>query len=162
LLPQSAPFFAARIWLRDSRIDAAAIAAHFGSVSVVTFIAAQQFTERSGQPADAVLVALLVALEIPAILIGLALAKGAQGIRWAQVREVLTGKTAVLLIGGMAIGALSGSAGIKHIDTMYFQLFQGTLMLCCLCWTWAVWRQHSSKAAGARRFGSPALPLCCP
>ena len=38
----------ARIWLRDNRIEAGAIAAHFGSVSAVTFIAAQQFAERSG------------------------------------------------------------------------------------------------------------------
>lgn len=122
-------YMMAKGWLRDGRIDAAALAAHFGSVSAVTFIAAQQFTERSGQPADAILVALVVALEIPAILIGLALAKGGEGIRWHQVREVLTGKTALLLIGGMAIGYLSGKDGIAKVDAMYFQLFQGTLML---------------------------------
>ena len=122
-------YLTAKLWLRDSRLDAAAMAAHFGSVSAVTFIAAQQFTERSGQPADAVLVALVVALEIPAILIGLALAKGSDGIRWQQIREVLAGKTALLLIGGMAIGFLSGDDGIAKVDAMYFQLFQGTLML---------------------------------
>ena len=122
-------YFIAKLWLRDSRVDAAALAAHFGSVSAVTFIAAQQFTERSGQPADAVLVALVVALEIPAILIGLALAKGSDGLRWHQIREVLTGKTALLLIGGMAIGAISGKEGIARVDAMYVQLFQGTLML---------------------------------
>lgn len=122
-------YFIAKWWLRDSRLDAAALAAHFGSVSAVTFIAAQQFTERSGQPADPVLVALVVALEIPAILIGLALAKGTSGLRWHQIREVLTGKTAVLLIGGMAIGAISGKEGVARVDAMYVQLFQGTLML---------------------------------
>ncbi len=122
-------YFLAKIWLRDNRIDAAAIAAHFGSVSAVTFIAAQQFSERSGQAADSVLVALVVAMEIPAILIGLALAKGAQGIRWHNVREVVTGKTALLLLGGMAIGALSSKDGLAKVDAMYFQLFQGTLML---------------------------------
>jgi uncharacterized protein len=122
-------YFIAKTWLKDSRIDAAALAAHFGSVSAVTFIAAQQFTERSGQAADGFLVALVVALEIPAILLGLALAKGNEGIAWHQVREVITGKTALLLIGGMAIGAISGKAGIASVDAMYFQLFQGTLML---------------------------------
>lgn len=122
-------YFLAKAWLRDSRIDAAAIAAHFGSVSAVTFIAAQQFSERSGQPADSVLVALVVVMEIPAILIGLALAKGAQGIRWHDVREVVTGKTALLLLGGLAIGALSSKDGLAKVDAMYFQLFQGTLML---------------------------------
>lgn len=122
-------YFIAKWWLRDSQVDAAALAAHFGSVSAVTFIAAQQFTERSGAPADPVLVALVVAMEIPAILIGLALAKGSDGLRWHQVREVLTGKTALLLIGGMAIGAISGKEGIARVDAMYVQLFQGTLML---------------------------------
>jgi hypothetical protein len=122
-------YFLAKIWLRDGRIDAAAMAAHFGSVSAVTFIAAQQFSERSGQSADSVLIALVVAMEIPAILIGLALAKGAQGVRWHDVREVVTGKTALLLLGGMAIGVLSSKDGLAKVDAMYFQLFQGTLML---------------------------------
>ena len=129
ILTALSAYAVAKAWLKDSRLDAAALAAHFGSVSAVTFIAAQQYTERSGQPADAILVALVVALEIPAILIGLALAKGANGIKWKQVREVITGKTALLLLGGMAIGFLSGKDGIAKVDAMYFQLFQGTLML---------------------------------
>jgi len=154
-------YFTAKLWLRDSRLDAAAMAAHFGSVSAVTFIAAQQFTERSGQPADAVLVALVVALEIPAILIGLALAKGGDGIRWQQVREVLTGKTALLLIGGMAIGYLSGKDGIAKVDAMYFQLFQGTLMLFMLDMGMTAARQLRSVGREAFRLGlyATALPL---
>ena len=122
-------YFIAKAWLRDNRINAAAMAAHFGSVSAVTFIAAQQFSERTGQAADSVLVALVVAMEIPAILIGLALAKGSRGIRWHDVREVVTGKTALLLLGGLTIGALSSKDGLAKVDAMYFQLFQGTLML---------------------------------
>lgn len=154
-------YVAAKLWLGDSRIDAAAMAAHFGSVSAVTFIAAQQFTERSGQPADAVLVALVVALEIPAILIGLALAKGGDGIRWHQVREVMTGKTALLLIGGMAIGYLSGKDGIAKVDAMYFQLFQGTLMLFMLDMGMTAAGQLRSVGREALRLGlyATALPL---
>lgn len=154
-------YVAAKLWLGDSRIDAAAMAAHFGSVSAVTFIAAQQFTERSGQPADAVLEALVVALEIPAILIGLALAKGGDGIRWHQVREVLTGKTALLLIGGMAIGYLSGKDGIAKVDAMYFQLFQGTLMLFMLDMGMTAAGQLRSVGREALRLGlyATALPL---
>jgi hypothetical protein len=154
-------YFIAKLWLRDTRLDAAAMAAHFGSVSAVTFIAAQQFTERSGQPADAVLVALVVALEIPAILIGLALAKGGDDIRWHQVREVLTGKTALLLIGGMAIGYLSGNDGIAKVDAMYFQLFQGTLMLFMLDMGMTAAGQLRSVGREAFRLGvyATALPL---
>lgn len=129
MLTAISAYFLARKWLRDNRINASAIAAHFGSVSAVTFIAAQQFSERTGHAADSVLVALVVAMEIPAILIGLALAKGATGIQWHQIKEVVTGKTALLLLGGMAIGALSSADGIAKVDAMYFQLFQGTLML---------------------------------
>ncbi|MCM2336383.1 MAG: sodium-dependent bicarbonate transport family permease [Pseudomonas sp.] len=121
-------YFAARLWLRDVRTEAAAMAAHYGSVSAVTFIAAQQYVERGGGAPDGVLVALVVALEIPAILLGLAIGKGG-AVRMAQVREVLTGKTALLLLGGLAIGALAGKQRIASVDAMYFQLFQGTLML---------------------------------
>lgn len=142
----------AKKFLRDSVLDAASLAAHYGSVSAVTFIAAQQFTERSGLPADPVLVALVVALEIPAILMGLAIAKGGTGLRWHHVREVLTGKTALLLLGGMAIGAISGMDGIAKVDAMYFQLFQGTLMLFML--------DMGMTAAGQlRQVGREALPL---
>jgi uncharacterized protein len=152
-------YFLARWWLRDTQINAAALAAHYGSVSAVTFIAAQQFTERSGQPAEPVLVALLVALEIPAILIGLALAKSTSGVNWHQVREVLTGKTALLLLGGMAIGVLSGGPGIKHIDAMYFQLFQGTLMLFMLDMGAVAAAQLKTVGREAFRLGTFAIAV---
>lgn len=129
LATAASAFVLARAWLKDSRIEAGAMAAHFGSVSAVTFIAAQQFSERTGQPAEGVLVALVVVLEIPAILLGLALAKGGGGLGREQLREVLTGRTAILLVGGMAIGAIAGKEGVQAVDAMYFQLFQGMLML---------------------------------
>jgi hypothetical protein len=125
----AAAYFVARTWLRDDALQAGALAAHYGSVSAVTFIAAQQFTERSGMASEPVLVALLVALEIPAILIGIGLARGGGRPSWHQVREVLTGRTAILLLGGMAIGAIAGKQGVKAVDAMYVQLFQGMLML---------------------------------
>ncbi|KFN46874.1 sodium-dependent bicarbonate transport family permease [Arenimonas metalli] len=122
-------YLLARTWLRDDALQAGAIAAHYGSVSAVTFIAAQQFVERTGDTSPAVLVALVVALEIPAILLGIGLARGGGRPSWHQVREVLTGRTAVLLIGGLAIGAIAGRDGVQAVDAMYFQLFQGMLML---------------------------------
>lgn len=161
LLTAASAYFFAKTWLRDSRIDAAALAAHFGSVSAVTFIAAQQFTERSGQAADGYLVGLVVALEIPAILLGLALAKGSDGLRWHQVREVITGKTALLLLGGMAIGAISGKAGIASVEAMYVQLFQGMLMLFMLDMGMVAAGQLRSVGREAFRLGifATALPL---
>lgn len=121
----------ARFFLGDVRREAAAMAAHYGSVSAVTFIAASQFAERSGQTPDGVLVALLVVLEVPALLIGLALGRSTQSDAASHhtLKEVFTGKTAILLLGGLAIGAISGPDGIKKVDAMYFALFQGVLML---------------------------------
>lgn len=121
----------AKWWLGDVRREAAAMAAHYGSVSAVTFIAANQFVERAGTPAEGVMVALLVALEVPALLIGLALGRGGQSDAASHntLREVFTGKTAILLLGGLAIGAIAGPGGITSVDDMYFALFQGVLML---------------------------------
>ena len=143
-------YAAARWWLRDNRTEAAAMAAHYGSVSAVTFIAAQQYVERAGMPSEGVLVALVVAMEIPAILFGLMVGKGS-GIHWAQVREVLTGKTAILLLGGLAIGALAGRQRIQSVDAMYFQLFQGTLMLFMLDMGMVAAKQLRNLGADAAR-----------
>ncbi len=128
-------YFIARRVLRDGRINAAAMAAHYGSVSAVTFIAANQFVERAGAPAEGVLVALVVALEVPALLLALWLAQRGShggvdsGTRSHTLREVFTGKSVMLLVGGLAIGAIAGPGGIKSVDAMYFALFQGVLML---------------------------------
>ncbi|MBB5016246.1 sodium-dependent bicarbonate transport family permease [Rehaibacterium terrae] len=123
----------ARIALGDDRREAGALAAHYGSVSAVTFIAANQFVERAGTPAEGVLVALVVALEVPALLVGLWLAHRGEDRRihpeHHTLREVFTGKTCLLLVGGLAIGVISGPGGIKAVDAMYFALFQGVLML---------------------------------
>ncbi len=53
--------------------NAAGIAAHYGSVSAVTFIAAQQFVAAQGFPADGFMPTLLTLLESPGIHIALAI-----------------------------------------------------------------------------------------
>ena len=72
-----------------------------------------------------------VQLSLSACMIGLALGRGTQSDAASHhtLREVFTGKTAILLLGGLAIGAISGPDGIKKVDAMYFALFQGVLML---------------------------------
>lgn len=151
----------ARVWLRDDALQAGAMAAHYGSVSAVTFIAAQQFVERSGGDAPGVLVALVVALEIPAILLGIGLARGGGRPSWHQVREVLTGRTAMLLLGGLAIGAIAGRDGVAAVDAMYVQLFQGMLMLFMLDMGLVAAGQLRGLRRGAGRLllYATALPL---
>ena len=119
---------------RLSKIDAAAIAAHYGSVSAVTFMAAISFVQITygANSYDHFMVALLAVLEIPAILLALILAayvkdKGSVPIT-EVVGEVFTGKTMVLLIGGMAIGMISGMPGKELVETVFIIPFQGVLV----------------------------------
>ena len=119
---------------RLNKIDAAAIAAHYGSVSAVTFIACISFVQITfGENSyDHFMVALLAVLEIPAILLALVMAyyvkeKGSVPLR-EVVGEVFTGKTMILLLGGMAIGIASGADGKKLVETVFIIPFQGVLV----------------------------------
>ena len=60
----------------DTR-NAAAIAAHYGSVSIVTFVAATSFLEYRDVRYEGFLVAMLAVMETPAIITGLLLARRA-------------------------------------------------------------------------------------
>jgi len=77
----SIPFFtfASAKWLgRFSRADSAALAAHYGSVSVVTFMAAEVFVEKMGFASEGFMSSLVAILEVPGIVLGLLLAKSKQ------------------------------------------------------------------------------------
>jgi hypothetical protein len=124
-------FFAARLVLRVARHDAAALAAHYGSVSAVTFIAAQEFVRASGLASEHYLAGLVVVLEIPGIAIGIALAgatQGGEGFR-STVKEAVTGKGVILLGGGFIIGLLSGEKGLSSISPFFVAGFKGVLVL---------------------------------
>jgi uncharacterized protein len=112
--------------------DSAAIAAHYGSVSVVTFIASLSFLEAVRVPAEGFMPTLVAVLEVPAIIIALLLARMNLGGRgsWGEViHEVMAGKSVLLLLGGLAIGYLSGPAGLAKVAPLFVDLFQGVLAL---------------------------------
>lgn len=115
--------------------DAAALAAHYGSVSVVTFVAAQAFLDRAGVPYEGFLATLLALLEVPAILVALLIARRADttreaGTPWTEtLREVLTGKSIVLIVGGLAMGAAAGAAGMERVAPFFVDPFEGALTL---------------------------------
>ena len=74
------------------RADAASIAAHYGSVSVVTFAVASSYLASRGEPAEGYMVVFLALLELPALVVGVALArKGAADTRlpWLDSQAVL-------------------------------------------------------------------------
>ncbi|MDP1692513.1 MAG: sodium-dependent bicarbonate transport family permease [Burkholderiaceae bacterium] len=112
-----------------SRADAGSIAAHYGSVSVVTFAVGSTYLARLGEEAEGYMTVFLVLLEFPALVIGVLLARrGETGTRWSPLlREVFTGKSLVLLLGGLAIGWAAGPDGIAPLDRVFFDLFKGLL-----------------------------------
>lgn len=115
-----------------TRVDAAAVAAHYGSVSAVTFIAARDLAISNFGAVEGYLVALVVALEIPAIILGLWLGQGGFRERdrlWLSMREVLTGRTMILLGGGLLIGAIAGPERTERVQPLFVTLFDGVLML---------------------------------
>ena len=114
-----------------SRADSGSIAAHYGSVSVVTFAVGSAYLARLGERAEGYMTVFLVLLEIPALVIGVMLARrGTQDTPWAKVlHEVFAGKSIVLLLGGLAIGWAAGPNGIAPLDRLFFDLFKGVLAI---------------------------------
>lgn len=114
------------------RVNAAAIAAHYGSVSAVTFIVAASFAGTAGVPAEGFLPALVAILEVPAIVIALMIAftHGRRVGSWRKaLHEVLAGRGVVLLLGGLVIGALVGERGYAPVEPFFGAGFMGALTL---------------------------------
>ncbi|MES2466863.1 MAG: sodium-dependent bicarbonate transport family permease [Verrucomicrobiota bacterium] len=129
LTPLSAWLFMRKIG-RLGTVDAAAVAAHYGSVSVVTFLAAGDAVQRAGLPAEGFLPALVALLEIPGIIVALMLARAGKGGGWKRaLHEVVTGKSIFLLIGGLVIGMISGPARLAEVQPFFTTAFKGALCL---------------------------------
>ena len=113
-------FFILRGVGRLDRVNAAAVAAHYGSVSVATFAVGVAFLTRAAIPYEPTMPLLLVLLEIPAIVIGILLAKGLRSdTPWGEIaHEVLLGRSVLLLLGGLFRGTGTRQAAV-------FRPFQG-------------------------------------
>jgi len=112
------------------RPDAASIAAHYGSVSVVTFAVGVAFLERAGLSYEGLLAVFLVLLEAPAIIVGVILARGWSGrMPLGLLHEVVFGKSIFLLLGGLVVGWSLGGEGLKSLDPLFGDLFKGVLAL---------------------------------
>lgn len=114
-----------------SRADAGSIAAHYGSVSVVTFAVGTSYLTRLGVEFEGYMSVFLVFLEFPALIIGILLARGLnKDTNWKVLgHEVLGGKAIVLLIGALAIGWFWGADGNQSLSKFYGELFKGLLSL---------------------------------
>ena len=144
--------------------DAAALAAHYGSVSAVTFIAALAYAATMGAATEGFLPALLALMEVPAIAVALVIAHraGSSGGRLREVLgEVLSGKSMLLLGGGLVIGWLGGKEGWARVSPFFQDPFQGILTLFLLeMGMVAARRVHDLREVGAFLIGfAIGMPL---
>jgi len=128
-----AVFFGTRTALKLSVADAAALAAHYGSVSAVTFMACLAFLDRLGVSYESYMPAIMAAMEIPAIFVAMLLAKrfnpNSKVSLGASIHEVLTGKSLLLLISGILIGVTAGAESRELVKPFLIAPFYGVLML---------------------------------
>lgn len=136
---------------RMSVVDSAALAAHYGSCSAVTYIAATNFLKSVSLPYEEYASAFVAVLESPAIVTGIVLGKFATRQKgeplWPSLRtalhEALLGRSVILLVGGLLIGVLSGERGYETTSGFFVAPFQGVLSLFLL----------EMGMVAARRFG---------
>jgi uncharacterized protein len=129
--------------MRFAWADSASIAAHFGSVSVVTFAVVTTALARTGiayEPHAALWVAVM---EAPGLIAGVMLARlGSRQLvvnqapgravnrQWSTLlHDVVFGKSVLLLLGGIAIGAVAGEQGTAPIKAVFIDPFKGVLAL---------------------------------
>ncbi|MBZ5736138.1 sodium-dependent bicarbonate transport family permease [Nocardioides sp. TRM66260-LWL] len=141
--------------LGTDRFHAAAIAATYGSVSAVTFVAGTQYVTSQGAAPGGHMAVALVLMESPAVLMAVALARWARSQASAPVavpvgagagipvgpgdahgepqglggilRSAFTEGTFVLLVGSLVVGAASGAKGGETMAPLTVDLFKGLL-----------------------------------
>ncbi|MBT8425209.1 MAG: sodium-dependent bicarbonate transport family permease [Silicimonas sp.] len=113
-------------------IERAAVAAHYGSISIVTFVAATSVLEGRGVDSEGYMVAVAAVMEAPAILSALWLVSRGDGEAKLDAnlyREILFNGSIVLLVGSFLIGAITGADGMDKIAPFIVAPFQGVLCL---------------------------------
>ncbi len=131
------PFFAYAVlksFGKLDRVNSGAVAAHYGSISVVTFVTAVEIFEGQGNAPGGYMVAVMAAMEAPAILSGLLLARGMGSKGGTQssgemLHEVFTNSSIVLLLGAFVIGMIGGPEGFDPVSPFFEAGFKGVLCL---------------------------------
>ena len=151
--------------LRLSGADAASLSAHFGSVSVVTFAVATATLARQGLPHESHAALWVAVMEAPGLVSGILLARWsaarqpgapASATPWGELlHDVLAGKSVLLLLGGLLIGAVAGEAGTAPIKAVFIDPFKGVLALFLL----ELGLVAGGRLAEIRRFGLVVLAV---
>lgn len=159
-------YFLLRRLTRFERREAGALAAHYGSISIVTFIAASALLTDTAIAFAAGMVAVAALMEAPAIATGLALA-GRGGEKPAEVSEILKvvvwNESIYLILGALVIGWLVGQSGAEVVAPFFFDPLQGVLCLFLLDMGLktgdGLLRDRRVLSPGALAFGC-LMPLC--
>jgi len=111
--------------------NAAGVAALYGSVSSVTFIASTSLMQGLGIPYEGFIPSLAALMEwgmVVALFIGrwrLGTAASLAGV----VRDTLTGRSVILLLGFLIVGYVIGPEGYSAIKPVFGDLFRGILVI---------------------------------
>jgi hypothetical protein len=150
---------------RLGQTDAAAVAAHYGSVSLVTFITATEMLEGIGLLVPGYMAAVLALMETPAIITGLWLAR--RGLQKASLpengsglmHEVFLNASVVLLVGAFLIGLIAGKEGFAPIAPVFEGGYRGILCLFLLDMGLLAARRLTQTRALTARLASLAVLL---
>jgi uncharacterized protein len=125
-------FFLLRKTTKLDVANAAPVAAHYGSISIVTFIAATQTLQTLNMEFEGYMIAIAAVMETPAIISALFLA-GRSGVQakanstlW---RDVFLNSSVVMLVGSFLIGWATGENGMKQVQPFLVDMFRGVLCL---------------------------------
>ena len=131
-------------------LDAAAISAHYGSVSAGTFLTAIAYLDNLSVEYETYPLIMLAVMESPAIVVGLILAAKARQTIAARdglakstpdeasaeksnfkemLRDAFTNGSVVVLIGSMIIGAIADPSGMDKLKPFIDEIFMGVLCL---------------------------------
>ncbi len=150
--------------LRLKGADAAALVAHYGSVSVVTFAVASAALAREGLAHESHAALWVAVMEAPGLVAGILLARwaarrdsaGPRPTAWGELmHDVLFGKSVLLLLGGLLIGAVAGEAGTAPIKAVFIDPFKGVLALFLL----ELGLVAGARLPEVRRFGAAVLVM---
>ncbi len=159
------PFLSYSILKHTTKIDshtAATIAAQYGSISIVTFVAAETFLKTNGVPYAGYIVAILALMEAPAIVSGLFIANRAipafydEQERGHMIKDIFLNGTILLLLGSFVIGFCSGHDGWVKVEGFLGVPFQGMLCLFMLDMGLVV----SKNSSHLKHFSLPLTLFC--
>lgn len=126
-------FFILNKFLKIDSLNSGALAAHYGSVSVVTFVTAAALLTRNKIEYDGFMVGMMTVMEFPAIIFGIGMAiffsnRNIKEFKFSKiVRESFTNESVILLAGSLLTGILTGEKGYLMIKPFFFEPFQGVL-----------------------------------